>query len=189
MDVSKLSQVLDSRLETFKQRLQCNMELRMQGPIVPNGNLTLLGTRGARSEKDILLLTVISWKLGFVGYLLRDVIERKIGNNDSFAIKLCLKNETAAMTYFSEHQSERDFFGNSLPRILQLAEKLQFAVVPPRKPRKMVRRRGYNDHGTLVPSYKWKPKSDWSLDGLQKAIERNRAANEATLDFLEGFFT
>lgn len=82
----------------------------------------------------------------------------------------------------------RDFFGNFLRQGLQALKSLKVK----RKSTKVVkgnRKRGYDDHGTLRPSHKWKPTSDWSLTEEQNEIERKRLSFKDTINFLRGLFS
>jgi hypothetical protein len=87
----------------------------------------------------------------------------------------------------SRELSERDFFGNFLPALEYTARGTHFIWSRPQRPRRKIRRRGYRDHGSAVPSERWKPRHDWTLTELQNSIEHRRKSAQDHIDFLCGF--
>lgn len=60
--------------------------------------------------------------------------------------------------FLNEEISASTFFGNEVPRGIQLVNDLRLLPTKPRKPRRLVWRRGYKDKGTLRASHRRLPR-------------------------------
>lgn len=142
--------------------------------------------------KSLLGLTIVSWWLPEeLGILIREEIRDNRLNRfcleDKTLFELNLKSKYDTIKFLEDTNlwHSRDFFGNLLREGRKALERLKFkknsnkVVYPERK-------RGYHDHGTLVPATKWLPRSDFSLTELQNEIEEKRKSQEDTIQFIEG---
>lgn len=145
-----------------------------------------------RSLRTFLLLAISSWYCDEeIGVLLRLQISEEIKNNeDIFFLELALISKASMLIFLQESSlwHSRDFFGNILTkRNLQRAWKsLRPVFKSNRRPRRLVRRRGYKDKGSLretVNIY-----SEISLSRELKEEELRKFQLQSSLSFLEGFF-
>jgi hypothetical protein len=136
-----------------------------------------------RTKRKKLLLAISSWWLGSVGYLVR---EELLEEDQDVRCKIALSAKAGAIEILQSCFSERDFFGNVLKEINEIAESLKILSLRPNHARRIIRR-GYRDHGSLRPSHQRVPTQDWSLDELQQQQEEERQITEDTLQFLLGF--
>lgn len=180
---------LDQVFESSRSRLQESLELRMQGVITPNARIQVFGTKSFKTRRELFAVILASWYLGDAGFLLREQVQEKILRQNMTELELSLQSKVLTLRYLADCFSERDFYGNLLPLLKRIAQKVQIFVMEPRRPRKMVRRRGYNDHGTLVPETQWKPKDDWTLDEEHRKLEERRKVEKTILAFWEGFLS
>lgn len=182
------SSVLEQELSVLASELNQSLELRMQGPLTPNAVILVTGVGKLRTKRELFWATVASWFLGDSGYLIREQITEKIGNSGDFIeVELALLSKSHMLLILQEISSARSFFGNDLKFLRQLVARMTIVVRSPRPGKQKIRRRGYRDHGTLVPNDRWLPRSDWSLNKIQEEIDLQRQANQDTLDFIEGF--
>jgi hypothetical protein len=157
----------------------------MHGPIAPNDEIVLNVHYLVRSaKKEVrMALALSSWWLGDFGSLVRE----ELREDPESVIQLTLRAKSIALEVLSLHYSERDFFGNLLPKIMKVCSRLTFLRRQQRSARRTIRHRGYRDHGTLRPESSWFETSDWSLTEQQNQIEEIQSVHEDTLAFLEGF--
>jgi hypothetical protein len=94
-----------------------------------------------------------------------------------------------AKIYYSELQTFREFKGNILPYLRKLLQNLRVRFKKTTDPSRSVRRRGYDDHGTLRPKHRWEERFDSSFVEEQNSIEAERALADDTAAFLEGWFS
>jgi hypothetical protein len=74
-----------------------------------------------------------------------------------------------------------------LPRLKQIGQSLQVLQLEPKSPKRVIRRRGYTDHGTLRESSRWLPTSGPEFDEEQRNIDQERQSDEDTLNLIKGF--
>jgi hypothetical protein len=95
------------------------------------------------------------------------------------AIYLSSKTNCEKYLYHTKRYSGSELFGNILGNDLEdLLENLRIRKGYHQKPKRKVRRRGYQDHGSRRPDHKWLPSSDLSF-----TIEQNR--KERHLELLQ----
>jgi predicted aldo/keto reductase-like oxidoreductase len=129
-----------------------------------------------------MALALSSWWLGDFGSLVRE----ELRNDPEDLVQLALRAKSISLEVLSQSYSDRDFFGNLLPKILKVCSKLTFLRRQQKSARRTIRHRGYRDHGTLRPESSWFETSDWTFVEQQNLIEETRAVREDTLAFLEG---
>lgn len=141
---------------------------------------------------DLLVLGIVSWYLPEEdGFLLRLELEEKIGNNlDLDWIRFVL-NSKAEMLIFLQETSlwhTRDFFGNIITdnNLTRLAKLVKPKFKTKKPPRRLVRRRGYKDKGSLREIHTY---HDFSIRTKElKELEQRRQSSTQTTDFLRGWF-
>jgi hypothetical protein len=87
-------------------------------------------------------------------------------------ILLSSKENCLFYLYETQRYSSGELFGNILGN--DLRELNQMKILRKRKkiPRKVIRRRGYKDHGTRRPSDQWLPRNDFTLTEEQNLKEK-----------------
>ena len=183
-----LDALLQSELTSLREVQNEQLDRRMHDPIAPNAELIISLPKKYRYERTVLITAIASWYLGDFGKLLRVNLEQFNLHKcvtKKIKIALCLSSRTSMLEVLCS-MTPRDFFGNLLPELLYVVNHLYLHWRKPQRARRLVRRRGYRDHGTYVPRERWTPRSDWSLTELQSSIEAIRQEEQDTLDFLRG---
>jgi hypothetical protein len=159
----------------------------MHGPIAPNDEIGLNVRKLVRDAKKTrrLVLAIASWWLGDLGILVREDLRQ----DPEDEVQLALRAKSISLEVLQSKFSERDFFGNLLTELRKVLSLLRVSVHRQQRSKRKIRHRGYRDHGTLRPSYRWVETSDWSFDEEQSRIEESRALRNDTLDLLEGFLS
>jgi hypothetical protein len=103
-------------------------------------------------------------------------------------MNLVLKNRSLALMWLAENYHERRFYGNVKETIEKLLKSLRPIPIRNRVPKRVPRKRGYQDHGTLRPRECWRETHDYTFTELQNEIEEQRKTVEDTADLLEGWF-
>ena len=164
-----------------ESRLKAILDRRVEGPVTPN-EVIFLNVRRFRKLKEKRALAIASWWLGDLGCLIRiDLLEES-----DLATKVACTAKAGAIEILQSNFSERDFFGNFLPLVARLMSQLKFIFLKQRRNKRILRRRGYRDHGTLRPTSSRTPTQDWSLTEAQNQIEEARQTHEDTYQFLLG---
>lgn len=177
-----------------KETKEVMKELRMQ--VVDNPNFTeeFIGFKLYNLNLVQLMgMAYCSWlvppELKFTLQLDISEYSQKLSLEDRFIVETILGSQVAAQDWLLDTQKwhTRDFFGNILPQWINTMKRMKFRKIN-KKLKKLQRKRGYHDHGTLAPSHTWLPKEDWSLTEEQNEIEQKRRIFRNTLDFLKGWF-
>jgi len=190
MEKSKLflSDKLFEKGKLLNLKLLDEMEFRMQGLVTPRFDLGL-NVRRKRTFEEVRTLAFLSWTLPTLGSLLRadirDFCMRSWKWEDRLEVEFLLISQENLQKYLNLTFSERDWFGNQLPRILKMQENLHFVVYSPPKIKRQERIRGYRDHGTLKPPHRWLERFDWSLNLLHVKVEARRKLFKECLTYLE----
>lgn len=178
--------------EDYRSRFNEQLDRRSSGPIPPSAEIAF-NVRKIRREQDLILLGLASWWLGSAGFLLRENLREKLPDCQSeknrIRLSLILDSKVASQEVFLGIYSERDFYGNQLPRLLILLKKLEVVLFKIKRARKVIRRRGYRDHGTLRLDCRWTETADFTFTEAQLENERKNQELQDTLDFLIGFCT
>lgn len=184
---------LDSALQEALGPLLSDLELRIQrtlrGPVAPNAE-TAFRIRKYRKFRDLECLAVLSYyiKDEYKGLLQLDLRELKTSNKElKLKLEILLSSKDSMLSYLYGTRSNRDFFGNFLPRVKYIAKTLQFQTFYPKRARKTVRHRGYRDHGSCRPESQWLPSSDYRLTDWQNQIETEKSEFEDQLLILREY--
>jgi len=159
--------------------------------LTPNEELRLRTCLGKQKDEVFEILALVSRILGkerLSSWLIREFVEKQNLPNSKVYVQaeLDMPFERLIM-YFSRNYSERDFYGNFLPKVLKVLAGLKVSLWKPKRAREVVRRRGYRDKGSLC-SDSSRIKGDWSLTELQNQIEQERLIKEMTYQFFTGNF-
>lgn len=144
-----------------------------------------------RDADSLVLLSIMSWYLDpGIGVLLRLEILEKIENNrDLVWIKLLLDSEPRAILFLQETQlwDTNQFFGNLFTdkMMKKVSRSLYLKFKSKRRPRRKVRRRGYQDKGTWRAPHEHHSFYDGTKE--QIVLEQERRSYKDSLLFLRGF--
>jgi hypothetical protein len=188
---------LDEHLEKLVSRVDSTRLKFLRRQVIDNSNFQASQVFDLRAltRVDAIRLAVLSWYLPLeIGCLLK--VDLLLGKN-SFDLEtegllefLC-ESKVIMLKYLQETDlwHTRDFFGNLFAEkeILALVHSLKVLQPTVKKPKRALRKRGYDDHGALKPSWKWLPTSDISLTELHRKLEEERKSARDTFAFLEGF--
>lgn len=174
---------------------QFSEALRKQVSIDPNflDLDTSLNFKYLKKLDDIIMLIGITYYMDDTE--LRELV--RLDLQERVLTKYGKDSVTLAVIMFSSHQfllwlletnrwHSRDFFGNVVRDFRKVLKTVHFNRKRTRV-RKLVRKRGYRDHGSLRPSEKWLEKYDCSLTELQLMIEQERQIKADTAALIEGW--
>lgn len=183
-------------------RIIYNVDMRLEeefklfpttGRIPPNGN-PILRHPGVnfRKRSDRLLGLYLYWNTKFLRFLILEELEKGFDiYEEDFNLRLAGKASLRDKTFFEFHFfsqfSERDFFGNFVPRVEKLIRLWRISCSLPPESKKKIRRRGYptsvrrqlriplNSHTSCDYTIKW-PDSE-----AQYALETSRLCERLLL--------
>lgn len=154
--------------EAFSKRI----ERTLQGPITPNAE-TVFKLRKVESNVSILALAYVSW---FLSDEARCLLQLELWDKRleplaaQESLWLILNSKEDSNLWLSSF-GRREIYGTWLPRIEKVCRLAECHRLLPSKARRLVRRRGYRDHGSIRSITTWKPSSDWSFDEEQNRKE------------------
>lgn len=200
-DTSQLSlpSNLDSlRMSIFSTIQKAILDRRLEGrckPKRPNDTLEDYdGINFSRKEKDLICLLLIARFSnifdGFDGYILYE-IELYLHRGRLFPIiAAAIKGidvflEILLLFYVDKCSPERIIRSILNPdRVAKVVKSTYLKVIFPRIPRRTIRRRGYNDHGSRRPDDKWLESYDSAFVEEQLILEQKRREYEDLVDRL-----
>lgn len=148
------------------------------------------GIKFSKKFWDIVTLILISWFSdyfqGFEGYVRYEISEYLERNLIFPELDACLVSKEIVLFvlfYYSKCHNTNELFGNALApdRVQRVLSETQLKFLKPRRPRRLVRRRGYKDKGSARPSHQWIPKEDWSFTEAQNELEERRELYQQTV--------
>lgn len=112
------------------------------------------------SRFNVRTAIVLTWMVedDYFRYELQSILENKIKvlePEDRSEASELLSSKNACFYYLGFELSVQTIYGNLLPNILRLFDKIEYLEVKDRRPKPTVWRRGYRDHGSLSPDHKW----------------------------------
>lgn len=160
--------------------------------ITPNGNSKFLNEFVIRRrDKNVLvLLAIFSWYAPEeIGILLRLNLERFSTSSEFWFLAIMLESKGSMLNFLTETRlwSTRDFFGNILNerRLKSLKYYLSPLCESKKRPKRVIRHRGYRDKGSLRIS---SDKHDlFTGSREQQKIEEQREVLHDSYLFLRGF--
>lgn len=168
------------------------LELRMQVVDNPNflsGEYKIIGLPEKRNA--LIGLSIASWYTPEeVRWLLQMEIEEKVKHlslEDRIIFDIILSSKAEMILFLQETNlwHTRSFFGNIAGQGKKILPGIKLIKVNKKVVRPQ-RKRGYHDHGTLVPNHNWTPKSDISLTRMQNEIEEKRNIFSQMSNFIRG---
>lgn len=194
-DISKISS--EKFILSVKSRIERTSVkfLRSSALVNPNFLEKYDGTMiiSTRDLDDLLVLGILSWYLDKeIGILLRLELEEIIhSNNDLFIINFVLTNKGSMLNFLLESGlwHTRDFFGNLLTdkRLSRLSKQLKFRKRVTIDPKRIQRKRGYKDKGTLKRRHE--VHQLWVSTEEHNLLEEFRKTRQDTFDLLQGFLS
>ena len=151
-------------------------------PTLPNSTLSF---RRPRTWLEYLIAIIVSWYIPERGtriYVQYDLMQMRTKFGiDKVSVALTLLSSKPEMRLFLAEsnlfKNERHFFGLLLSSKESLL-RLRYRWLQPHKAKRLVRRKGYKDHGSLRPATTWLPKYDYTFDEKQREIELERIIQE-----------
>lgn len=155
------------------------------------------GLSFGKSYYDLLcLLTLICYQPDYFGefrcyllYEIEDYLEKNLLFPELRALARLYESKLVfihVILKYSKAKNIRSLYSSTLTeeRINSVLSKLHFRYLSTKKPRRLVRHKGYRDHGTLRPQHRWLPSSDYHLTEEQVEIEAQRAQYHDTVHLI-----
>lgn len=146
--------------------------------------------------KDFRRLIMVHWFLekeafALIHLELEEMIH-KFGTDKAIIAQIMLNSKPEMLDYLlhssKEFKNERALFGE-LKAPFKFS-KYHFQRLDRKKPKRKIRRRGYNDQGSRrLPHEVHEAKEDWSFTEEQNRIEEDRQAFKDFSDLMEGFLS
>lgn len=168
---------LEKELKKVPERI---LDLRNHVIDSPNFTFDHLSGLPRKREEIFSLLLFLKWFPWELQSFFRIELEEKIRKfswEDQKELWLLLELSQEETLYFLScypKYSDRDFFGNLLPKGRKILEKISFSNYRERKEKKSQRKRGYNDQGSRRPDSKWLPSFDYSFLEEQNYLETKK---------------
>lgn len=110
---------------------------------------------------------------------------RKFDTKKDLELKILLHSQESCLRFLfeTERYSTHEIFGNLLRDGIEGLETLVWYSRPYHLKR-TIRRRGYNDKGSLRTSDRWTENSDWSFTEAQNRKERNQLILDKSIKFI-----
>lgn len=168
--------------------------LRINVVVTPTARNDLTFLKRSRTFKDYIRLCLVHWYLPEEAFALvhweLEQQKNKFGTDNSGIAHMLLNSEPEMVLYLLESsqcfKTERELFG-FLHNAFDFS-KYHFFVCRARKPKKVVRRRGYNDQGSRrLPHEQHEPKYDYTFDEEQNRIEEERQALQDAIELARGW--
>lgn len=177
-------------IASFEKNIQLSIasiqkDRRVQGPIPPNEEQLRKNYDGcifSKAKLDMMTLILLCWYSDTFGdffeYILYE-INLYLECNRLFPVMSAMTNMKSCCTYLLMNLMEvhpRVLFGSILEpsRVERVIKTTKLRWITPRKPKRVIRHRGYRDHGTLRPSDRWLETADYSFTEEQNQKEERQ---------------
>lgn len=189
---------LSSEMKDIESYIKQSLDRRSSGPgysaVLLDTTKDYRGCLFGKKYYDILcLLILITYQPNyfeeFGSYLIYEILEY-LGKNLLFPELSALAFNTKSKLIFlyivlnySKCRNLRRLYSTVLndERINSVICKIRFQYESRRKARRLIRHKGYRDHGTLRPTSRWMPTKDFSFDEKQNEMEREREIYQDTV--------
>jgi hypothetical protein len=177
----------EDQLQYLVSEHNSRIERTLLSPATPNEERKF-NIRRFRKKREIFSLAIYSWYLSEGGILLReDLRDVKMSTlRDQEILSILLRSKSDMLNYLGTY-SGRNIFGNWLPTVKQTAEKLNFCRFQPHRVRRIVRRRGYRDHGSCRSQSRWLPTFDLSWTEEMIVLETEKDFRNCVQDSIKTF--
>ena len=165
----------------------------LSNPSLQYEDVKVFAPEGLRdSEVRALELFCIVYRESLAAWKIQECLELEVqhSRNPQLALLLSCKSLSEAIYRLSNidqslltkiHRNYKDNLQTGL-------RKLRVIRVRNKKPTRPIRRKGYNDKGSIDPDSAWKhARAFWLDDELQREIEKRRKEYLDCIDFLDGF--
>jgi hypothetical protein len=181
MKVSKetLDSALREAVQTQVVRLNEEIERTLRGSVTPNAT-NCFSIKRIRRYQELSALAIFSWYFD-TGVLLReDIMSKHLPWKQKVTLGLLCSSKESMLEYMTTY-SDRELFGNVIPRVESCARKVRFLTLLPQRAKKVLRHRGYRDHGSCRPQSHWLETRDWTFTEVQNRLESAKAALDKVL--------
>jgi len=177
--LSSFAGTLYSSLRTYIQ----NLESRITVSISPSSEENTFADkrkykiRGMpRNTREIIALIFFLpmlpclLKAEAILYLDLEVERRNRPFEDRVKLNSFLRNRNQLLLWLGE-QNDRWLYGHFAQEIRKTILAIKYVTERPNPARRPQRKRGYADHGTLLPAHEWQERFDWSLTEQMLQVE------------------
>lgn len=180
---SSLSKVESQISKRIKETLDGRSKVFVSPTLLEDSSVEYDGCRFSKKYIDLVTLILITWYSdyfeGFEGYVRYEIEEYLYSKNLFPELAACLFSKEIILAVLLQHSKLHNFneiFGAALApnQIKKVLDQVSLKMIHRQKPRRVIRRRGYKDHGSTRPSHLWIPKDDWSFTEKMLEIERQR---------------
>lgn len=175
------------QVETSARALSQRIKRTVRGPVTPNAE-TVFKLKKKKPE-DVLALALLSWYLDAES---KALLQLELENlhlaqpEEDLTLQCLLHSAEDAIAWISTY-SDREIFGTWLPRIKDVAQYTDLYRVSPSKARRVIRRRGYRDHGTIRLNSDWLPSEDYDLNLLMQELEAKGDRRDAAISSIREY--
>lgn len=168
---------LDKELSKLPKRI---LELRTHVVDSPNFQFDHLANLPRKRDEILILTILLRWLPKELQSFFEVELEERIKKfsfQDRKELKFFLNlNKEEILYSLSSYTrlSDRDFFGNLLPKGRKILSNIRFSRSKMRKPRYVQRKRGYDDQGSKRPDSLWLANFDISFTEEQNFVEVER---------------
>lgn len=158
------------------------LDRRSSGSVFPKCDLELEydGASFSRKYLDLVTLILLCWYSDLFGefrtyllYEIRDYLERNLLFPELSAMTISKEISLLIFLSFCKKNNPRILFGVILSsaQIERVLEKVHLRMIQSIRPKRLIRHRGYRDHGTLRPEDHWIERYDYSFTEEQNLKE------------------
>lgn len=173
------------------------MDRRLEGHCTPkrsNGTLEDYdGIKFSKKEMDLICLLLLCRYSNvfkdFEEYILYEV-RQELFHLRLYPVIAAAITEIDLMleilTLFYEKYNDQKLFRSILnpERVKYVIDSTRLRIIYPKRPKRTIRRRGYNDHGSRRPDDKWLESYDRTFTETQNRIEETRKEYQELVDLL-----
>jgi hypothetical protein len=163
---------VSNQVSSFEEQVRRKLALLLQNDEPYESRFRLrIRAKKTTIEAAILLHWYLPKYLEFeVHQELLGTIQRLDSESKAWCLEL-MESKYVCLYYLAPLLSPNDFFGNVVRTMKELVAEMTFEAGPRTRPKPTVRRRGYQDHGSLRPSHEWKEKSPMTDDEFRNSVE------------------
>lgn len=199
--MEELSLTSLSGLELLLRQIEdsVNDSIRRRGKGLDRPHAVLDSSRdydGAHFSKkyyDLVSLLIICsfsrWFGDFSVYLIVEVIDyverNKLFPEISALAQVCENKYSFLyiLFYYTKIKNPRKLLQTSLNQqtVDRVLDKVRLRYVKPSRPRRLIRHKGYRDHGTLREQHRWSERFDWTFNEAQRRKDEEEQLYQSTV--------
>lgn len=190
LDFSKFNIQLEKNCQKWKnQQFHQFFENHvLDTPTLSDENLPEIRVFYPKSFRLMRTLSILLWFFpeSSFWYILSDLKEKSFPHFNrkqrlEISILLSSKENMEKFLFETQRYTSNEIFGNFLGNDAQDLFLVLKAGIRKHNPRRTIRRRGYQDHGSREPDEKWLPRFDFSFTEYQNEKEKNQYLFTLTL--------